>query len=166
MGETLTQQQVTALIEEHLPLVSHVVFQVAVNFPRHVEREELARAGALGLVEAAKRFDESRGVPFNRFAAQRIRGAIIDAVRAADWAPRSVRALARSLDQAELELANRLGRAPSVAETATELTRNPALHRLLSILGVARLRAVAMGHGVGKRGAADADGPVLSAQRR
>jgi RNA polymerase sigma factor for flagellar operon FliA len=73
------------------------------------------------LVEAAKRFDESRGVPFNRFAAQRIRGAIIDAVRAADWAPRSVRALARSLDQAELELANRLGRAPSVAETATEL---------------------------------------------
>jgi RNA polymerase sigma factor for flagellar operon FliA len=121
MGETLTQQQVTALIEEHLALVSHVVFQVAVNFPRHVEREELARAGALGLVEAAKRFDESRGVPFNRFAAQRIRGAIIDAVRAADWAPRSVRALARSLDQAELELANRLGRAPSVAETATEL---------------------------------------------
>ncbi|CAB4728480.1 unannotated protein [freshwater metagenome] len=121
MGETLTQQQVTALIEEHLPLVSHVVFQVAVNFPRHVEREELARAGALGLVEAAKRFDESRGVPFNRFAAQRIRGAIIDAVRAADWAPRSVRALARSLDQAELDLANRLGRAPSVAETATEL---------------------------------------------
>ncbi len=121
MGETLTQQQVTALIEEHLPLVSHVVFQVAVNFPRHVEREELARAGALGLVEAAKRFDETRGVPFNRFAAQRIRGAIIDAVRAADWAPRSVRALARSLDQAELDLANRLGRAPSVAETATEL---------------------------------------------
>jgi len=121
MGETLTQQQITALIEEHLPLVSHVVFQVAVNFPRHVEREELARAGALGLVEAAKRYDESRGVPFNRFAAQRIRGAIIDAVRAADWAPRSVRALARSLDQAELDLANRLGRAPSLAETAKEL---------------------------------------------
>jgi RNA polymerase sigma factor for flagellar operon FliA len=117
----LTPQQVTALIEEHMPLVSHVVFQVAVNFPRHVEREELARAGALGLVEAAKRFDESRGVPFNRFAAQRIRGAIIDAVRAADWAPRSVRALARSLDQAELDLAHRLGRAPSLAETAKEL---------------------------------------------
>jgi len=128
MGETLTlgsapltQQQVTALIEENLPLVSHVVFQVAVNFPRHVEREELARAGALGLVEAAIRFDESRGVPFNRFAAQRIRGAIIDAVRAADWAPRSVRALARSLDQVEVELANRLGRAPSLAETSQEL---------------------------------------------
>ena len=117
----LTQEQVTALIEEHLPLVNHVVFQVAVHFPRHVEREELARAGALGLVEAAKRFDESRGVPFNRFAAQRIRGAIIDAVRAADWAPRSVRSLARRLDQVEQGLANRLGRVPSLAETAQEL---------------------------------------------
>jgi len=117
----LTPQQITALIEEHLPLVNHVVFQVAVHFPRHVEREELARAGALGLVEAAKRYDEARGVPFNRFAAQRIRGAIIDAVRAADWAPRSVRALARRLDQVEQGLANRLGRVPSMGETAQEL---------------------------------------------
>ena len=105
-----TQAEVTALVEEHLALVNHVVFQVAVHFPRHVDRDELARAGALGLVEAAKRYDESRGVPFNRFAAQRIRGAIIDGVRAADWAPRSVRALARRLDQVEQNLASRLFR--------------------------------------------------------
>ncbi|HTN99337.1 MAG TPA: FliA/WhiG family RNA polymerase sigma factor, partial [Microthrixaceae bacterium] len=117
----LTQKEITALIEEYLPLVNHVVFQVAVHFPRHVEREELARAGALGLVEAAKRYDEGRGVPFNRFAAQRIRGAIIDAVRAADWAPRSVRALARRLDHVEQNLATRLGRIPSLSETADEL---------------------------------------------
>jgi len=82
----LSQEEITRLIEEHLPLVNHVVFQVAVHFPRHVDRDELARAGALGLVEAARRYDEARGVPFNRFAAQRIRGAIIDGVRAADWA--------------------------------------------------------------------------------
>ena len=86
----VTDNEVHRLIEEHLPLVRHVVFQVAVHFPRHVDREELATAGALGLVEAARRYDESRGVPFDRFAAQRIRGAILDAVRAADWAPRSV----------------------------------------------------------------------------
>jgi RNA polymerase sigma factor for flagellar operon FliA len=59
------------LIEQHLPLVNHVVLQVAVHFPRYVDRQELARAGALGLVEAARRFDESRGVPFDRFAARR-----------------------------------------------------------------------------------------------
>lgn len=108
-------------IEEHLPLVKHIVFQVAVHFPRHVDREELARAGALGLVEAARRYDGQRGVPFERFAAQRIRGAILDAVRAADWAPRSVRTLARRLEAAEQRLASQLGRVPSAAEMAEEL---------------------------------------------
>jgi RNA polymerase sigma factor for flagellar operon FliA len=120
MGE-LTPQDLSALIEEHLPLVKHIVFQVAVHFPRHVEREELARAGALGLVEAARRYDESRGVPFDRFAAQRIRGAILDAVRAADWAPRSVRMLARKLEAVEQRLATQLGRVPSLDEMAEAL---------------------------------------------
>ena len=109
------------VIKEHLPLVRHIVFQVAVHFPRHVDREELARAGALGLVEAARRYDESRGVPFDRFAAQRIRGAILDAVRAADWAPRSVRNLARKMEQVEQRLATELGRVPSLREMADEL---------------------------------------------
>ena len=109
------------LIEQHLPLVRHIVFQVAVHFPRHVDREELATAGALGLVEAARRFDVDRGVPFERFAAQRIRGAILDAVRAADWAPRSVRTLARKLEAVEQRLATDLGRVPSVDETANAL---------------------------------------------
>ena len=120
MGET-TQQDLSAMIEEHLPLVKHIVFQVAVNFPRHVEREELARAGALGLVEAARRYDEARGVPFERFAAQRIRGAILDAVRAADWAPRSVRMLARKLENVEQKLATGLGRVPTPDEIAEAL---------------------------------------------
>jgi RNA polymerase sigma factor for flagellar operon FliA len=114
-------QEISRLVEEHLPLVNHVVFQVAVHFPRHVDRNELIHAGALGLVEAAKRYDDSRGVPFNRFAAQRIRGAIIDAVRAADWAPRSVRMLARRLDQVEQRLAVQLGRVPNLGETAQAL---------------------------------------------
>jgi RNA polymerase sigma factor for flagellar operon FliA len=111
-----------AMIEANLPLVKHIVLQVAVHFPRHVEREELARAGALGLVEAARRYDESRGVPFDRFAAQRIRGAILDAVRAADWAPRSVRTLARKLEATEQRLASRLGRVPTTEEMAEALS--------------------------------------------
>jgi RNA polymerase sigma factor FliA len=97
------------------------VFQVAVHFPRHVDREELARAGALGLVEAARRYDEARGVPFERFAAQRIRGAILDSVRAADWAPRSVRLLARRLEATEQHLASELGRVPNLPEMADAL---------------------------------------------
>lgn len=131
LPNTRMDERTRALIEEHLPLVNHVVFQVATHFPRHVEREELARAGALGLVEAALRFDESRGIPFNRFAAQRIRGSIIDAVRAADWAPRSVRSLARQLDQTEQALATQLRRVPTMQETAASLdVTMDELHRL------------------------------------
>lgn len=108
-------------VEQHLPLVKHIVFQVAVHFPRHVDRDELARAGAMGLVEAARRWDESRGVPFERFVAQRIRGAILDSVRAADWAPRSVRTLARRLEATEQRLAGDLGRLPNRREIAEAL---------------------------------------------
>ncbi|MCP4435111.1 MAG: sigma-70 family RNA polymerase sigma factor [Actinomycetia bacterium] len=126
-----TEAEISRLIEENLSLVNHVVFQVAVHFPRHVDRNELINAGAIGLVEAAKRYDEARGVPFNRFAAQRIRGAIIDAVRSADWAPRSVRKLARRLAAAEQSLSGRLGRPPSLGETAGELDMTPEeLHAL------------------------------------
>jgi RNA polymerase sigma factor for flagellar operon FliA len=127
-----SESQGTAkLIEEHLPLVKHIVFQVAVHFPRHVDRDELARAGALGLVEAARRYDESRGVPFDRFAAQRIRGAILDTVRAADWAPRSVRTLARKLEGVEQRLATELGRVPVASEMADALGMTPQeLNRL------------------------------------
>ena len=114
-----------AAIEQHLPLVRHIVFQVAVRFPRHVDREELARAGALGLVEAARRYDPEKGVPFERFAAQRIRGAILDAVRATDWAPRSVRTLARTLEKANQELSSALGRPPTPGEMATALDTTP-----------------------------------------
>ncbi len=131
MKTTDKNQELHDLIEAHLPLVRHVVFQVAVHFPRHVDREELATAGALGLVEAARRYDASRGVPFDRFAAQRIRGAILDAVRAADWAPRSVRTLARRLEQVEQRLATELGRVPNPDETAEALgLSREALRRL------------------------------------
>ncbi len=119
---TIDLTEMNKMIEANLPLVKHIVLQVAVHFPRHVEREELARAGALGLVEAARRYDESRGVPFDRFAAQRIRGAILDAVRAADWAPRSVRTLARKLEATEQRLASRLGRVPTTEEMAEALS--------------------------------------------
>ena len=123
--------ELSKMIEENLELVNHIVFQVAVHFPRHVDRDDLARAGALGLVEAAQRFDATKGVPFNRFAARRIRGAIIDAVRAADWAPRSVRALARRLDATEQRLASNLGRLPSIGELAESLDMDrEELHRL------------------------------------
>ena len=144
--------EVRARIEENLPLVRHIVFQVAVHFPRHVDREELARAGALGLVEAAHRYDGTRGVPFNRFAAQRIRGAILDAVRSADWAPRSVRTIARTIEQAGNRLTSDLGRAPTHEELAGAVHVAPEeLVRLQSKIN--RSMVLALDHPVGDTGA-------------
>jgi RNA polymerase sigma factor for flagellar operon FliA len=110
-----------ALVEAHLPLVRHVLAGVAAHFPRHADREELAQAASLGLVEAAARYDEARGVPFDRWAALRIRGAILDAVRALDFAPRALRAASREVETARTELTARLGRTPSSEDIARHL---------------------------------------------
>jgi RNA polymerase sigma factor for flagellar operon FliA len=117
----LSADEIRALVEEHLPLVQHVLYQVAAHYPRHADREELAQSATLGLVEAAHRFDPSRGVPFARWASVRIRGAIVDAARALDFAPRSVRAAARTVEEAQNTLTGQLGRTPSADEVATRM---------------------------------------------
>lgn len=131
------------LIEEHLALVDQVLNQVVTQFPRHVEREELARAGSLGLVEAARRFDVERGVPFAAFAARRIRGAMLDAVRAIDWAPRSVRRMSREFEQTEQVLAGQLGERPDVETTAAAMgVTTSDVHRLRAKLERASVLAL------------------------
>lgn len=117
----LSRDEVTELIERNLPLVQHVLFQVAAHYPRHADREELAQAATLGLVEAAHRFDPARGVPFERWVSMRVRGAIVDAARALDFAPRSLRAAARSVEDAHSQLLTRLGRTPTPEEVAAEM---------------------------------------------
>lgn len=106
------------LVEQHLPLVEHVVMRISAGFPRHVDRGELVSAGILGLVEAASRFDESRGIPFSSFASARIRGSVLDFVRSNDSVPRSVRAATRGAEAREQELASQLGRTPTSQELA------------------------------------------------
>ena len=113
-----SQTHIDELVRDHLPLVTSIVAQVAVQFPRHVDARELAQAGSLGLVQAAQRFDESREVPFRVFASHRIRGAILDAVRKADWAPRTLRHEARTVDAARQRLACESGSSPTVEELA------------------------------------------------
>ncbi len=117
--------EVAALVDRGLEVVPKVVASIAANFPRHVERAELIRAGALGVVEAAWRFDPARGVPFERFVALRIRGAVLDAVRADDWAPRSLRAAARRIEMVENSLTARYGRRPTTEELAAESGSTP-----------------------------------------
>ena len=110
-----------ALVEEHLYLVQHIVNQLAVRYPRHVDRQELWAAGAAGLVDASRRYDPATEVPFARYASIRIRGAIIDSTRSRDWATRSLRRRARELGDVARELEQQEGRAPTTTELATAL---------------------------------------------
>lgn len=106
------------LIEEHLLLVDHVVRKVTGSVPAFVDRQELLSAGRLGLTEAAIRYEFERDVPFAPFAARRIRGAVLDHLRADDWVPRAVRETARLADHATQRLHHRLGRSPEDSEVA------------------------------------------------
>jgi RNA polymerase sigma factor for flagellar operon FliA len=106
------------LIRENMPLVGHMVRETLFKVPAHVHRDDLASAGYAALVTAAQAFDASRGIPFGRFAAMRIRGALLDELRGMDWATRSVRARARRADVARQELTARLGRTPTQDELA------------------------------------------------
>ncbi|QWC86997.1 sigma-70 family RNA polymerase sigma factor [Nocardioidaceae bacterium] len=104
-----------------MPLVGHVVRETMGRVPSHVSRDDLTSAGLTALVSADRSFDGSRGVPFARYAATRIRGAVLDELRSVDWASRSVRRRARDLDRTRSELATALGRPASTAEVASAL---------------------------------------------
>jgi RNA polymerase sigma factor for flagellar operon FliA len=108
-------------VRAHMPLVGHLVREMLARVPAHVNRDDLLSAGYAALVAAARGFDEERGVPFARFAATRVRGALLDELRGLDWASRSVRQRARKTDVARQELTAELGRTPSVAEVAERL---------------------------------------------
>jgi RNA polymerase sigma factor FliA len=114
----LTSSEQNALVIETMDLVGHIVNELSARYPRHVDRSELWNAGALGLVEASRRFDSESGVPFNRYAAIRIRGAIIDSTRSRDWASRSVRKCLREIGQAANGLEREHGKTPSTVEIA------------------------------------------------
>ncbi|MDX1620425.1 MAG: FliA/WhiG family RNA polymerase sigma factor [Nitriliruptorales bacterium] len=121
MPSTATARVEDEVIVEHLPLVQQIVHQFARRFPAHVDRSELFNAGVYGLVDASRRYDPSTGVPFGRFAAIRIRGAILDSTRSRDWSSRGVRRRVRRIRQAQDVMTSKLGRAPSNEELAEEL---------------------------------------------
>jgi RNA polymerase sigma factor for flagellar operon FliA len=106
------------LITQHLPLVGHLVRELMHRLPAHVNRDDLVSAGTVALVLSARGFDSSRGVPFARFAAIRIRGALTDELRTMDWASRAVRSRAREVEAVRSMLAARLARSPQRHEVA------------------------------------------------
>lgn len=110
-----------ALIVHHRALVDSVAGSMVVRLTRSADREDLAGYGVLGLIDAVDRFDPSLGVPFERYAARRIEGAILDGLRGVAWEPRSVRTRAREIAQARSRLEHAHGRSVNEAEIAAAL---------------------------------------------
>ena len=116
-----TEELRQRLLEKYLPLVRNVAARMAMGFPRSVELTDLINTGVIGLIEAFGNFDPARNVKFETYAVPRIRGAILDELRALDWVPRSTRAKSREIDRAILALENELGRPPEKTELAKHL---------------------------------------------
>ena len=127
------------LIVDNIGLVDQVLGYLTAKWPAHVDRDDLFSAGQLALVECTERWNPDTGVPFHQYARQRIKGAMLDALRDADWAPRSLRDRVRLVEAARATFRQVHGREASHAEIAeaTELTS----HQVGSALaGVQRAR--------------------------
>jgi RNA polymerase sigma factor for flagellar operon FliA len=106
------------LILENYDLVKSIARKIRARLPRGVDVDDLVGYGVVGLIEAIDRYDHGRSVPFEAFARPRVQGAILDALRAIDWVPRSVRRKAELLENTKENLRESLGRSPSRDEVA------------------------------------------------
>jgi RNA polymerase sigma factor for flagellar operon FliA len=109
------------LIVTYAPLVKFVAGRLGIGLPAHIDENDLTSYGLLGLIGAIERYDPDRDVRFETYAISRIKGSIIDELRALDWVPRSVRARAREIEQAITALESQLHRAPTDEEIAAKL---------------------------------------------
>ncbi len=110
-----------SLILHYSPLVKYVAGRVGTGLPRSVDQNDLASYGLFGLIDAIDKFDLERGFKFETYAINRIKGAILDELRALDWVPRSVRSRARRIEGSIAELEHKLQRPPTEEEIAGDL---------------------------------------------
>jgi RNA polymerase sigma factor for flagellar operon FliA len=109
------------LILMYAPIVKYVAGRLGSGLPAHVDEGDLVSYGLLGLISAIERYDPDRDVKFETYAIARIKGSILDELRALDWVPRSVRSRARQIERAMSELEAKLGHAPSDEELAKKV---------------------------------------------
>lgn len=131
--ETLpAQNEKERAVLEHSDLVRYIALRLISRLPDHISIDDLMSAGILGLIDAIEKYDSSQGIPFEYYAKIRIKGAMLDEIRAMDWVPRSLRQKSGSLEKACVALEQRLGRDPTEEEIASELNVSIGeFHKLL-----------------------------------
>ena len=112
---------IDAMLHQYSPLVRRLAHQMIAKLPANVEIDDLIQVGMIGLTDALSRFDAGQGVQFETFATQRIRGAMLDELRGADWMSRGTRKQQRDIESAVRSLEQKLGRAPVESEIAKEM---------------------------------------------
>lgn len=117
-GDTVARD---ALIMYHMRVVKYIAGRMAVHVPSSVEMDDLVGWGIMGLMDAMTKFDHTQDIKFSTYASIRIRGAIIDQIRSLDWAPRSLRTMARKVGAATEKLRHIKGSEPNAQEIAAEL---------------------------------------------
>jgi RNA polymerase sigma factor FliA len=129
----ITPAQKDKLIIEYAPLIKFVAQKIAARLPSNIELDDLISSGVIGLMDAIDKYDSSRDNKFKTYAEFRIRGAILDELRAQDWVPRSVRDKAKMLDKTVVALEIALGRNPTDEEIADKLAISVnELHELVN----------------------------------
>ena len=111
----------TQYLTQYAPLVKRIAYHMMSKLPASVEIDDIIQTGMLGLLDAINLYEESHGAKFETYAAQRIRGAMLDGLRQVDWLPRSFRRDLRRIESAIAKLEQRLGHPPSEREVAREL---------------------------------------------
>ena len=121
-----------ALIQEHAPLVRRLALKLSSRLPASVELDDLIQSGMIGLLDAAKRYQNGLGAQFTSYATTRINGAMLDELRRQDWLPRSVRTRARQIEAAIQEIEQEIGRSATESEIANHMgISTEAFHDLL-----------------------------------
>jgi len=120
-AKKIRAQERNELIQKYAPMIKHLALRIAMRLPSHIELEDLINSGVIGLIDAIEKFDPTKGVRFETYAEFRIRGAILDELRAQDWVSRSVRQKANQLSRTYAELEQKLGRAASDEEVMHSL---------------------------------------------
>ena len=141
--KTGAQRERDELIVYYAPLVKYVASRIAAGLPQTVDQSDLVSYGMFGLIDAITKFDPERGFKFETYAISRIKGAVLDELRAIDWVPRSVRTKAKSVERAMAKLESKLHRAPTDDEIAAELDitsdQLSGIYKQISSLGVVAL---------------------------
>ena len=120
------------LILQYAPTIKHLALRISMRLPSHIDLDDLINAGVIGLMDAIEKFDPDKGVRFETYAEFRIRGAILDELRAQDWVSRSIRQKANQLSRTYADLEHKLGRAASDEEVMESLgVDQDTFHRLL-----------------------------------